>query len=107
MEDSDKLVMQARQRHSMYELCSSTFPIELRGTTLMRAAFLAHYFACSCPVSVQDFREFFDAEEDEECRRQQPKAHSYLGSLKEEGRLKYVFDRTSHSRRGSLAAHLW
>ena len=54
----------------------------------------------------QDFRDFFDAEEDEAARKAQPKAYTYLGNLREEGKAKYVFDRSSHPRRGSLAAHL-
>lgn len=54
----------------------------------------------------QDFREIFDAEEEEAARRRQPKAHAYLGGLREVGSLKYAFDRTSHSRTCSLATHL-
>lgn len=54
----------------------------------------------------KDFCDFFDAEEEEASRRQQPKAHSYLGSLREGGEAKYTFDRTSHTRRKALIAHL-
>lgn len=39
-------------------------------------------------------------------RLRRPKAHAYLGSLREEGRLKYAFDRTSHRGKDSLARHL-
>ncbi|CAM9631668.1 unnamed protein product [Ectocarpus fasciculatus] len=53
-----------------------------------------------------DFREFFDKEEELASRQQQPKAYAHLGGLREEGKAKYVFDRTSHIRKGSLAAHL-
>lgn len=56
--------------------------------------------------SGQDFRDFFDAEEEESSRQQQPKAHAYMGSLREEGALKYAFDRTSPPGKRSLAAHL-
>lgn len=58
------------------------------------------------PFIAQDFRDYFDAEEDEAARRQQPKSYAHLGALREDGKAKYVFDRTSHPRRGSLAAHL-
>ncbi|CAM9321148.1 unnamed protein product [Ectocarpus sp. 13 AM-2016] len=53
-----------------------------------------------------DFRDFFDNEEEIASRQQQPKAYAHLGGLREEGKAKYVFDRTSHTRKGSLAAHL-
>ncbi|CAM9478307.1 unnamed protein product [Ectocarpus sp. 8 AP-2014] len=53
-----------------------------------------------------DFRDFFDNEEEMAGRQQQPKAYAHLGGLREEGKAKYVFDRTSHTRKGSLAAHL-
>ncbi|CAM9186671.1 unnamed protein product, partial [Hapterophycus canaliculatus] len=55
-----------------------------------------------------DFRDFFDDEEEEAARRQQPKAYAYLGGLREAGKAKYVFDRTSHNHaeKGALAAHL-
>ncbi|CAM9209134.1 unnamed protein product [Ectocarpus sp. 4 AP-2014] len=53
-----------------------------------------------------DFRDFFDNEEEMAARQQQPKAYAHLGGLREEGQAKYVFDRTSHTRKGSLAAHL-
>lgn len=39
-------------------------------------------------------------------RRLQPKSYTYLGALREDSKAKYVFDRTSHARKGSLAAHL-
>lgn len=55
---------------------------------------------------MQDFRDFFDNEEEMAARQQQPKAYAHLGGLREEGQAKYVFDRTSHTRKGSLAAHL-
>lgn len=57
-------------------------------------------------MGAQHFRDFFDAEEEEMGRLQQPKSHAYLGGLREEGQLKYVFDRTSHSKKGDLLAHL-
>ncbi|CAN0183645.1 unnamed protein product [Pylaiella littoralis] len=53
-----------------------------------------------------DFREFFDNEEEEAARRQQPKAYAHLGALREEGKVKYLFDRTSHTGKGSLGDHL-
>lgn len=55
---------------------------------------------------MQDFRDFFDNEEEMAAGQQQPKAYAHLGGLREEGKAKYVFDRTSHTRKGSLAAHL-
>lgn len=58
------------------------------------------------PSTSQDFRDYFDAEEDEAARRQQPKSYAHLGALREDSKAKYVFDRTSHTRKGSLAAHL-
>lgn len=65
---------------------------------------------CICttpPVSIpQDFRDYFDAEEEEANRRQQPKSYAHLGALREDSKAKYVFDRTSHTHKGSLAAHL-
>lgn len=58
------------------------------------------------PPAPQDFRDYFDAEEEEAARQQQPKSYAHLGALREDSKANYLFDRTSHTRKGSLAAHL-
>ncbi|CAM9793221.1 unnamed protein product [Ascophyllum nodosum] len=61
---------------------------------------------CRRSPTYKDERFLFDGGEEMESMQQQPKAYAYLGGLREEGKLKYVFDRTSHARRESLASHL-
>ena len=85
-------------------LCAAVVPSRRFG----RTASLFDVFSMlrAAVISPQDFRDFFDAEEEEAARKAHPKAYTYLGNLREEGKAKYVFDRTSHPRGGSLAAHL-